>query len=139
MSHLATFLTTRWSLVLSTRGRSEEAKRALDELCVTYWFPLFAHARQVGQGDADATETVQGFIAQLLEGGKLDGAEPSGGRFRAYLLGALQNYMSNERCAARAVKRDGGRVESLENPNLPIEVAEAASRYSGARLATLSP
>ena len=139
MSQGAPFLTTRWSLVLSSRGSTVEAKRALDELCVAYWFPLFVHAKQAGQSDGDARETVQGFIAQLLEGGGLDGAEPSGGRFRAYLQGALRNFSMNQRRAGRAAKRDGGPVESLGSPTLPMELAEAARRYDGSRSAELSP
>ncbi len=135
----APFLTTRWSLVLSTRGRSVEAKRALDELCVGYWFPLFVHAKQGGLSDEEARDTVQGFLAALLEGRGLDGAVPEGGRFRSYLLGALRHFSLAQHRAQRAAKRDGGQIASLGSPAAPMDVAEAAKRYDGTSSAQLSP
>lgn len=135
----APFRTTRWSLILSTRGDSTEARRALDELCVAYWFPLFVHARQSGLSDDDARELVQGFTAQLLERGGLDGAAPEEGRFRAYLLGAMRHYSASVHRASRTARRDGGTIQSIGGAGLPIDVSDAAARYDGSRTGDLTP
>ena len=44
------FVTTHWSVVL-TAGRNDTtlAKAALEKLCQTYWYPLYAYARRRGQ------------------------------------------------------------------------------------------
>ncbi|WP_145194730.1 sigma-70 family RNA polymerase sigma factor [Planctomycetes bacterium Poly30] len=139
MTQHAPFLTTRWSLVLSSKGKTVEAKRALGELCTAYWYPLFVQAKRGGPSDEDASDVVQGFITSLLEGGGLEGAEPSGGRFRSYLRGALRHYVLNLHRASRAARQDGGPVQSLNNDAFPAGLADAARRYDGSRSADLSP
>jgi len=131
------FMTTRWSLVMATRGGSDASRRALDELCATYWFPLYVHARRSGLGEADAQDLVQGLLADLLErGGGLDGADQGKGRFRTYLLGALRHHGTSEARAGRALKRGGGSVVSLEAARADGSVA---TRYQGMSLDDLSP
>jgi DNA-directed RNA polymerase specialized sigma24 family protein len=113
-SPTARFHTTRWSLVTRAAGAPGEARRALDELCEAYWYPLYAYLRRKGETEDDARDLVQGFLADLLERGRL-GADPARGRFRSYLLGALVHHASNTRRRARADKRGGGRaLESLD-------------------------
>src|SRR6185295_7689065 len=73
-------------------------------------------------GADEATDLTQGFFARFLEDG-LDEVRPERGRFRSYLLGALQHYLANEREAARAAKRGGGRIP------LSLEVEGAEGRY----------
>lgn len=130
-------MTTRWSLVMATKGESEDSRRALAELCADYWFPLFVHARRTGLGEADAQDMVQGLLADLVErGGGLDGADPDRGRFRTYLLGALRHHSGAEARAGRALKRGGGAVVSLEAARLDGSVA---ARYRGLSVDDLSP
>ncbi len=108
------FHTTRWSLVTRAGGAPEEARLALGELCEAYWYPLYAFLRRRGEGEEDARDLVQGFLAGLLERGQL-GADQARGRFRSYLLGALGNHASNARRHANADKRGGGQThESLD-------------------------
>ena len=121
MGQGASFRTTRWSLVLSTRGSTVEAKRALDELCVTYWYPLYVHAMRSGQSDGEAHETVQGFVAQLLEGGGLDRAwaqeliAAATSRLRLdYMAGGLSSFASRGR--ARGVPVAGHQISNLGIP-----------------------
>ncbi len=130
-------MTTRWSLVIATKGGSDESRKALDELCGAYWFPLFVHARRSGLGEADAQDLVQGLLADLVErGGGLDGADPAKGRFRTYLLGALKHRGSTEARAARALKRGGGVVGSLEAASADGSIA---ARYRGMSVDDLTP
>ncbi len=104
------FPTTRWSVVLDVAQGSTGPHKALHELCELYWRPLYAFLRRGGHSPADAEDTVQGFLTSLLEGPAIAGVQRDRGRFRAYLLGALRNYVGKERTRARALKRGGDQV-----------------------------
>src|SRR3954454_8956854 len=72
------FASTHWSLVLQARaGVAPEAEAALEALCRTYWYPLYAYLRrQVGSAD-QAEELTQEFFARLLEKAFLRQVEPA--------------------------------------------------------------
>ena len=64
----ALFATTHWSVVLAAgNSTSPHAAEALEQLCRTYWYPLYAYVRRSGQGPQDAEDLTQGFFARLLE------------------------------------------------------------------------
>jgi len=107
------FATTHWSRVLSAQGGgSPAAAEALEQLCRTYWYPLYAFARRSGHAPADAEDLTQGFFARLLEADFLKAAAQEKGRFRSFLLVALKRYMANEWDREHAGKR-GGFAERL--------------------------
>jgi hypothetical protein len=56
------FTTTHWSVVLAA-GQTEapQAGEALEKLCRTYWYPLYAYIRREGSGAADAQDLTQEF------------------------------------------------------------------------------
>lgn len=105
------FCTTRWSVVLQA-GRSEEerATEALEQLCRTYWYPLYAYVRRRGYAPADAQDLTQGFFASLLERRDLAGVAPEKGRFRTFLLSALGHYLANEWRRGQRQKRGAGQA-----------------------------
>jgi DNA-directed RNA polymerase specialized sigma24 family protein len=103
------FATTRWSAVLSAGAGSRVGRRALTWLCEAYWQPLHDHVRRRGYDQHEAQDLVQGFFARLLEKGDLS-ADPRRGRFRSYLLGALEHYIANHSDREQAQKRGGGRT-----------------------------
>jgi len=116
------FATTRWSLVGRARdGSGSDAGAALSELCAAYWLPLYAFARRDGHSESDAEDLVQGFFARFLSAGHVEGADPSKGRFRSWLMGAFRHHISNQRDRARARKRGG------EASVLAIDVRDAES------------
>jgi RNA polymerase sigma-70 factor (ECF subfamily) len=102
------FVTTRWTQVLNARGESPEARAALGELCAAYWIPIFRFVQRSGYDEEAARDLTQEFIAQLLARNGLDKVEPSKGRFRSYLLGAVKHFLSDQRDMAAAAKRGGG-------------------------------
>lgn len=109
------FCTTRWTLVLRSRGDAVESRAALGELCETYWTPVFRFLRREGRGEDESRELTQEFFARLLAGGSLEKAEPEKGRFRSYLLGALKHFLADRRRSEGREKRGGGAViESIE-------------------------
>lgn len=101
---------TRWSLVIDAReGDPATRAKALSELCIQYWYPLYAYVRRQGANQQDAEDLTQGFFTRLLENKSIHLFCESKGRLRAYLLGAIKNYLSNERTKAHAQKRGGGK------------------------------
>ena len=120
----ARFLTTHWSVVLAAgRSDSTRAQSALARLCQTYWYPLYAYVRRRGHSPHDAQDLTQEFFARLLERHSLACADPNRGRFRSFLLSALDHFLVNEREKARAQKRGGGRTI------LSLDLALAEQRY----------
>jgi RNA polymerase sigma-70 factor (ECF subfamily) len=110
------FATTRWSLVLAAGRRSTAGSRqALAALCAVYWGPLYAYVRRRGFQAAEAQDLTQEFFARLLEKRTLEQIEREKGRFRAFLLASLKNFIANFRRGERALKRrPRGGVLSLD-------------------------
>lgn len=110
-SRAQVFATTHWSVVLQA-GQEETAAgvAALEKLCRTYWFPLFAFIRRLGYAEADAKDLTQQFFAQLLARRDFQTVDARKGRFRTFLLAALRHFLSNQRDHAQAAKRGGGHV-----------------------------
>jgi RNA polymerase sigma factor (sigma-70 family) len=103
------FATTHWTVVLAAgRRHTPQSDRALEELCRTYWFPLYAYVRRRGHAKADAEDLTQAFFARFLEKNYLAGLSAERGRFRAFLLAALKHFLANEWDRSRAQKRGGG-------------------------------
>jgi RNA polymerase sigma factor (sigma-70 family) len=118
------FATTRWTMVLKAGGSdSTHARQALEKLCQTYWFPLYAYVRRRGYGPEDAQDLTQGFFARLLEHKSLANADPERGRFRSFILGALNHFLADEHARAHAQKRGGGR------PLVSLDLAAAEERF----------
>ena len=132
--HSRAFDSTRWSLVLLARDRaSPDADAALEALCATYWYPLYAYIRrQIGSAD-QAEELTQEFFARFLEKDFLRAADRNKGRFRGFLLACCRHFLANERDRARAQKRGGSR------PALSLDFASAAERYRLEPADTMTP
>ena len=108
---------------MAIRGSSPQAEMALEELCRTYWYPLYAYARRQGNSREDSEDLTQGFFARLLEKNYLEGITSDKGKFRAFLLVALKRYMVNEWQHANRQKRGGGVAP------LSLDWVDAESRY----------
>jgi RNA polymerase sigma-70 factor (ECF subfamily) len=102
------FNPTRWTLVLRAQGDSDAARKALGELCEAYWTPVFRFPRSEGRHEEIARQLTQDFFARVLAGPGFGGADPSRGRFRSYLLGALKHYLADARDYALRQKRGAG-------------------------------
>jgi DNA-directed RNA polymerase specialized sigma24 family protein len=114
-----TFATTHWTAVLAAgQQKTPESDAALEELCRTYWFPLYAYVRRRAHSKEDAEDLTQGFFARFLEKNYLAGLSAQRGRFRAFLLAALKHFLANEGDKAKCFKR-GGQAPLL--PNSPGE------------------
>jgi len=104
------FATTHWSVVLAAGSQSSPTReQALENLCRTYWYPIYGFLRRLGHSAADAEDFTQGFIAYLLEKELISRSQPEAGRFRSFLLGSLQRWLSNQRQREHAAKRGAGK------------------------------
>lgn len=118
------FTTTQWSAVLNLgQGDTPEFAPAFEKLARGYWYPLYAHIRQHGHSPEDAQDLTQGFFLHLLERKPFAGLHPSKGRFRSFLLAALDLFLADQRDRQQARKRGGGREL------ISLDAREAESRY----------
>jgi RNA polymerase sigma factor (sigma-70 family) len=117
------FQTTHWSLVAAAASKSPEAQAALEDLCRTYWYPVYAFIRRRGHQPSDAGDLTQEFFARLIEKEHLDSADQSRGRFRTFLLTAVTRFLANEQERAAAQKRGGGKRL------LSLSIEDGESRY----------
>jgi RNA polymerase sigma-70 factor (ECF subfamily) len=126
------FTTTHWSVVLAARDpRSPASAQALETLCRTYWFPLYAFVRRRGHSPEDGQDLTQEFFARLLSTRALGSVHPLKGRFRSFLLASLNHFLANEWDKARALKRGGGQ------PLISLDAAE--TRYRAEPGQSMSP
>jgi DNA-directed RNA polymerase specialized sigma24 family protein len=103
------FATTHWSVVLAAGGKtSPGAVAALERLCGTYWYPLYAFVRREGYDVESAKDLTQGFFARFLEKNYLGQTQREKGKFRSFLLASLKHFLADERDKAGAQKRGGG-------------------------------
>ena len=106
----AIFSTTHWSVVLEAQGESPAAQEALENLCRTYWRPIYAFVRREGVKPDEAKDITQGFFALILERKDFSSVRQEKGRLRSFLLASLKHFMANERRDAATIKRGGGRT-----------------------------
>jgi RNA polymerase sigma-70 factor (ECF subfamily) len=118
------FPTTHWSRVARAGDLGgNDARAALAELCAAYWYPIYALVRRLGHGEADALDLTQEYFARLLETPVLAAADPTRGRFRAFLRADCHFFLSGVRDRKQAQKRGGGRAL------LSIDARDAEGRY----------
>jgi RNA polymerase sigma-70 factor (ECF subfamily) len=124
LANAAPFLTTHWSAVLAAGELdSPKAAAALEQLCATYWYPLYSFARRLGNSPENAQDLTQGFFVHLLERRLVAKADRQAGRFRSFLLVAFKNFLTDEFGRATALKRGGG------NPLVPLHELDPEGRY----------
>jgi len=128
------FNTTHWSAVLlAGQGDSLQAASALEQLCRTYWYPLYAYARRQGHSPPDGQDLTQQFFAVFLQKNYFGLANPDRGRFRNFLLASFKHFLTNEYHRSRTTKR-GGQCTFLS-----WDEAEAEEHYRGERRNEASP
>jgi RNA polymerase sigma-70 factor (ECF subfamily) len=119
------FLTTHWSVVLSAQDKdSPRSVEALEMLCRSYWYPLYARVRQQGRSPHDAQDLTQEFFTRLLQKDYLQAAAREKGKFRTFLLMALKRFLANEWDRQHAQKRGGFA------PVISIDEELAESRFA---------
>lgn len=88
------FLTTHWSLIDGV-NRGEDSDRALISLLLhRYWKPVYCFLRYKGYGNEEAKDLTQEFFHEVvLNRSLVSRADPAQGRFRSFLLHALEQFL----------------------------------------------
>jgi len=123
------FPSTHWSVVLNAgNSGADGAPSALEQLCQTYWYPLYAYSRSLGDSPSDAEDLIQGFFVEILRTRFIVRADPSIGKFRSYLLKSFSLYRGRQIDRAGALKRGGGKtiisIDELEAEDRFLDEAE---------------
>ncbi len=101
------FQTTRWVDIQAIRTVDEARRRLiLNSLLKTYWKPVYCYLRRKGHSNEVAKDLTQGFFHEIVLGGNIIAqADREKGRFRTFLLTALDNYATNVYHKQHARKR----------------------------------
>lgn len=125
MAEKGDFATTHWSVVRrAADGDVQNARSALEDLCRSYWRPLYGFVRMKGYESHEAEDLTQAFFADLLERDDIRHANEELGRFRSFLLGSLKHFLANDWAKRRTQKRGGDRLHfSMNFADAEIDVA----------------
>lgn len=107
------FPITRWSVVYDA-GRQEDislTRNAMATLYRAYWPPLYAYVRRQGHNPNEAEDLIQSFFMHVMEDDCLRNVSRKQGRFRAFLLVCLKNFLSDHYRRRAAVKRGSGQPD----------------------------
>jgi RNA polymerase sigma factor (sigma-70 family) len=100
---------THWSVVLAAaHPGSPAARKALEELCRAYWYPVYAYVRYRGHARPDAEDLTQAFFLHLLTTEALAAATPERGRFRAFLRMSADHFIVSAWRRENTLTRGGG-------------------------------
>ena len=128
------FATTHWSVVLASADQdSPQAAAALEQLCRTYWYPLYVYVRRRGYVAEDAQDLTQEFFALLLRKDYFRLADPRRGKFRTFLLHAFEHFVINEWKHAQRAKRGGGATF------LSLDAEQTEQRYAKEPATAMTP
>src|ERR1051325_7919517 len=114
------FAPTNWDLVvIAGQNDSNLAAEDLAKLCPTYLFPVYAYVRRKGHSPHDAEDLTQGFFEQLMRLESIKQVRGEG-KFRSFLLSALEHFLAAEWNRAHRQKR-GGHNRSISLDELQPE------------------
>lgn len=101
------FLTTHWSVIGKIAADGDAPNQALiNELIKRYWKPVYCFLRHKGYDNEQAKDITQGFFEEVVLGKELiRRAEQARGRFRTFLLSALEQYLARVHRKQTARKR----------------------------------
>ena len=129
------FLTTHWSLIENIQSSDDTNRDMIGLLLGRYWKPVYCYLRQKGYDNEQSKDLTQGFFHEIVLNLNLfQRADQSKGRFRSFLLYALNQYLMNEKrrqTAQKYIPRDKiVSLDAIESPVLPQSVIESSPEDS---------
>ena len=92
------FLTTHWSLIDGIQTHQDKDRSLINLLLERYWKPVYCYLRRKGYRNEEAKDLTQGFFHEVvLNRNLVQRADQSKGRFRSFLLRALDQYLIDRR------------------------------------------
>ena len=122
------FLTTHWSLIEDIQSKEDKDRALIDLLLRRYWKPIYCYLRRKGYDNEQAKDLTQGFFHEVVLNRHLvQRAERCKGRFRSFLLHALNQYLLNIRTAEAAKKHIPAnklvRLETIDFADAPQTIS----------------
>jgi len=138
------FLTTHWSLIASIQAGHDKDRALIKLLLQRYWKPVYCYLRRKGFNNEDAKDLTQGFFHEIVLNRQLvHRSDQTKGRFRSFLLHALNQYVINQRAKQTATIRIPldklVSLESMDPSELPedMSISEPDASYNYAWVCTL--
>jgi len=130
-----TFLTTHWSLIEDVKKQTDQDRALIGLLLERYWKPVYCYLRQKRYDNEQAKDLTQGFFHEIvLNLDLIQRADQSKGRFRTFLLFALNRYLMNQKRKDNTQKRIPRdkivSLDTIESPVLPQGVIESGPEDS---------
>jgi len=121
------FETTRWTQIQKAKILDQERRQAsVNNLLQRYWKPVYCCVIRKGYSNEDAKDITQNFFCEIVLGRDLiQQADQAKGRFRTFLLTALNRYVTSLYRKETAQKRRP--LEGL----VQLEHLEASSMQLG--------
>jgi len=117
-----TFLTTHWSLIEDVKEHQDKDRALIGLLLERYWKPVYCYLRRKGYDNEQAKDLTQGFLHEVVLNRHLvERADSSEGRFRSFLLHALNQYLLDEHRKETALKR------IPQDKLVPLDIADPAA------------
>ena len=130
------FLTTQWSYIDGIREGRDKDKVLIGHLLGRYWKPAYCYLRRKGYDNEQSKDLTQAFFHEVvLNRDFVQRADQAKGRFRSFLLHALNQYVTKQDLKERALKRiPKEKLVPLDlaepPPVLPKEVARSTAEES---------
>ena len=88
-----------------------------------YWRPVYAYIRRQGYAPEESADLTQAFFLGLLEHRGFEKADPSLGRFRAYLVTSARNFLLNAQQRGLSLRRGASTkhesIDTIDAGTLP--------------------
>jgi DNA-directed RNA polymerase specialized sigma24 family protein len=122
LSSLDPFPVTQWTLIAWAGADGPMKRAAMAELLRRYLTPMKSHlVMRFRIPTEQAEDLLQGFLAsQVLERNLIRRADRGKGKFRSFLLVALDRYARNQIRDGHAQKRSAARTCALETSAEPV-------------------
>lgn len=116
------FLTTHWSLIEDVKEYRDKDRALIGLLIKRYWKPVYCYVRRKGYDNEQAKDLTQAFLHEVVLNRHLvERAESSKGRFRSFLLHALNQYLIDNHRKETALK-------NIPREKLvPLDIAEPST------------
>lgn len=126
----SSFQTTHWSVIQAAKTDDHTRRQTVvGNLMTTYWKPVYCYLRKKGYSSETAKDLTQGFFCEIIFGrGLVHKADRTKGRFRTFLLTALDRYTVSvrRRQTRRKAMPKGGIVELAPDELVDVQVPQAA-------------
>ena len=128
-----TFQTTCWIDIRDAKASDSARRKAvLDNLLRVYWKPVYCYLRRKSYDNEQSKDLTQGFFQEIVLGRKLiQQADRTKGRFRTFLLFALERYLKSvhrKRTAKKRIPKNRMiRLEHIDQAELPEPVEELSA------------